>query len=116
MRRRGFLHPSLGNDLTTIPNSAIHNELADLCEIPRAQPQAAHLKDSAFRILRPCEVSDTEGLKQEFARAVIECSASRLGNHSLQKQSATTVVVPDSSPSRHNGLFEHVPILIGSGK
>src|SRR5215831_11720257 len=106
---RGFLHPSLGNDLATIRISAIQNELANLCEVPRAQSQAAHFENPVLEILRPCEVSDTEGLKQKFARDVIECPASRLSKDSLQKQSTTTVVVPDLSRRRHNRLFERVP-------
>jgi hypothetical protein len=52
------------NHLATIPNSAIQNELANLCEVPRTQSQAAHFENPALER----EVSDTEGLKQDFAR------------------------------------------------
>src|SRR5262249_21152687 len=42
--------------------------------------------------------NDTEGVKQEFARDVIECPVSRLCKDSLKKQSTTTVIVPNLSP------------------
>ena len=102
--------------LATIPISAVQNELADLCGIPGAQSQAAPFENAALQIPRPFEVGDTERLEQEFARDVIECPASRVSNDSLQKQSPTTVVVPDLSRRHRNGLFEHVPTSIGGRK